>query len=172
QDEVAYSIFENKLDYTFFDNEKCSQETFNKITQDLYENGQIMGELENKFGKDHDIVLQRKRFYSLVEVEHLDFLQLYEEKCDFEANYILFFYSNDEKKVDLSNKAGRLLGNIRENNENTYVYSFDVNLGTEIIEKLKDKYNVTSSSAPVAVVNGEEHIDDFNNIDNIEEHLD
>lgn len=178
QDDMAYSIFEDKLDHTFFNEGECSDEQFDEITKDLYRNGQIMSELEQKLGKDHDIVMHRKKFYSLVEIEHLEFLEMYEENCNLRVNYIIFFYSNVEDKdlgIDKageSNHAGRLISKIRQNNENVYVYSFDVNLGTELIEKLKDKYGVTSSAAPVAVINGEEHVDDFKNIENIEKYLD
>jgi len=178
QDRMAYSIFEDKLDYTFFHEGECSQKHFDEITQDLYRNGQIMSELERKLGKDNEVVMHRKKFYSLVEIEHLEFLQMYEENCNLSADYILFFYSNvkDEDrgidKVGESEHAGRLISTARQNNENVYVYSFDVNLGTELIEKLKGKYNVTSSAAPVAVINGEEQVSDFTNIRNIEKHLD
>jgi len=172
QDQVAYSIFEDKLDYTFFNKGKCSKEHFDKITRDLYNNGNVMAKLENKLGKDNEIVIQRKKFYSLVELEHLEFLQMYEENCDLDMDYLLFFYSNKKQKIDLSDRAGRIVSNVRKTNDDIYVYSFDANLNTTIINKLKQKYNVSSHESPVVIVNGDEHVNNFNDINEIEKHLD
>lgn len=141
-DSLAYSIFEDKLDYSFFNSNLCSNETYMKVFEDLSYQGRIIDDLERKFGKDDESVLFRKKFYSLVEIEHFEFVNTLNQKCHLNISTILFFYSNDEKEIGNSEYVGGLLDYIVDENKNLVVYSFDYNIDSEVVKKLKLKYQV------------------------------
>ena len=77
QDRTSYSIFEDKLNYRLFDEDICSTNNFIKISKDLGFQGASIGDLEERLGKNDDEVIFRKRFYSLVELEHFEFINEY-----------------------------------------------------------------------------------------------
>jgi hypothetical protein len=142
QEDMAYGIFEDKLDYSLFDLGICSQESFNDISKALGIQGRIIDDLEKKLGKNHEGVLFRKKFYTLIELEHFEFVKLLNKECDIGMNTVFFFYSNDKKYLDESEKLGRLLDAFYTRNKNLIIYSFDINLNSELIEKLKKKYSI------------------------------
>jgi len=171
QGKTAYGIFESKLDYTFFSDDVCSQDALSDISQQLGFQGAVIDDLERKLGKLNSKVLFQKKFYTLVELEHLDFILEYNEKCNFSFNTIMFFYSNNPGYAEDSEDLGKLLDSVySRNTENVRIYSFDVDLDSGIIEKLKEKYNI--NKAPTVVVNQKVSLFKPKNIDDIENYLD
>ena len=166
---TAYSIFENKLIYSFPDENICSQESFRKVSEDLGFQGRIIDDLERKFGKNDAKVLFQKKFYSVIELEHFYFVNLLNEKCNSGINTILFFYSNLEEDSEESNRVGDLLSVAYNRNENISIYSFDVNLDSLLIKKLKEEYGVEKS--PTIIINKEHKITSPQNIEEIETYL-
>lgn len=142
QNEDAYEIFKDKLDYSFFEKDICSAGSFREVTEDLGFQGRIIDDLEKKLGKDDEGVLSRKKFYSLIEIEHLEFVQTLKKECDFEINLILFFYSNEKEYAKSSENLGRLLDSFYQRNEDVLIYSFDVNLESDLMDELKAKYDI------------------------------
>lgn len=153
QSELAYALFEKKSLNYFFGEDICLEENFKEMSDFLGYQGRILEDLENKFGKNNKQVLERKKFYSVLLLEHLDYVNDYNENCEKYQNTILFFYSNKDKSED-SDKAGRILSRVNSQNRNVSIYSFDVNLESLIITRLKEKYGV--DSYPKIIVN-EEH---------------
>lgn len=168
---LSYDIFNDKLDYSFFNASICSDSALTKLSQDLGFQGSIIDDLEKKLGKQNQDVLLRKKFYSLVEVEHLQFIQSYNAECNQSVNTILFFYSNNASKSTRSDEAGRILDTIVANNQNITVYSFDVDLDSDVISRLEAKYNVTGSEVPVIIVNENTKMLMPANINQIESHF-
>ncbi|MEA3329354.1 MAG: hypothetical protein U9Q06_01285 [Nanoarchaeota archaeon] len=169
QERLAYDIFEDKLSYSFFELNQCSDETFEKISKDLGYQGRIIDDLEKKFGKDDPKVLFRKKFYTLVLVEHFEFMREFNEMCNVEVNTIFFFYSNSQEDLGSSEDLGRLLGIVYNRNPNLVIYSFDIDLDSEIINNLKQKYDVEEPLT--LIVNEEAKIVDLRDISEIEEYL-
>ncbi|MBU2576600.1 MAG: hypothetical protein KKF50_02670 [Nanoarchaeota archaeon] len=170
QDPISYKIFENKLEYSLFDKDICVEDSFKEISEDLKYQGQLIGQLEKKFGINDPRVIFRKKFYTLVQIEHFEFTKVINEECNRSINSILFFYSN--KKVDLDNSEG--LGNIlsvvyQKNDENLVLYSLDLNLDSNIIGNLKEKYNV--GEEPLIIVNEDQRFTKIDNISEIERYL-
>ena len=62
QDPISYKIFEDKLQYTLFNKNICSEANYLKISEDLAFQGGIIGQLEEKLGKNNKDVLFRKKF--------------------------------------------------------------------------------------------------------------
>jgi len=171
QDPLSYEIFKNKLEYSLFEKDICSEDVETQISQDLAFQGSIISKLEEKLGKQDESVLFRKKFYSLVLLEHLEYIREYNEKCKGKYNTILFFYSNEKGEIEKSEELGKILSVLAERNEdNLFIYSFDYNLDSELIGLLKQKYNVFS--APYIVLNEETVFTSINNIDEIEDLLD
>ncbi len=170
QGKTAYGIFESKLDYTFFTEDVCSNEALTDISQQLGFQGAIIDDLETKMGKHNKQVLFQKKFYTLVELEHLDFMTNYIANCESRLNTIMFFYSNRMPEAEDSDEVGRLLDALYQKYpENIRTYSFVVNLDSKIIDKLKVKYNITS--APTLIINQEDTLFDPQNINEIETYL-
>ena len=144
QTETAYNIFENKLNYALFNQGICSQETFEQVSGALGFQGRIIDDLEKKLGKTNEKVLLRKKFYTLVELEHLEFVKLINKECNSNINTILFFYSNAPKDLKNSEELGKLLSSVYARNTNDLIiYSFDINLDSRLIKNLKELYNIT-----------------------------
>jgi len=170
QTALAYRIFEDKLDYSFFDKPICFNESFKNISNDLAFQGTIMNDLEKKFGKGDAQVLLRKEFYSLIELEHLEFVNSKIKNCDFNTNTILFFYSNLNKDLSRSEEVGKMLTNLYSiNSNNLIIYSFDINLNSTLIHNLLNKYNIEKS--PTILVNEKFIIIDPKSVNDIEKYL-
>ena len=169
QVDVGYEIFEDKLGHSFFNEQICNGSSFSKVSQDLSFQGRIVDDLERRLGKQNENVLLRKQFYSLIEIEHFEFVREFNQKCREDLNTILFFYSNNVSEIEDSEEAGRILGSVSSRNENLIIYSFDIDLESELVNKLEKKYNVTAS--PTAVINEKTKIKLPANIQEIEKHL-
>ena len=169
QGPTSYQIFQDKLQYSLFGADICAEDTYLKISKDLSYQGQMIGDVEEKLGIDNPNVLFRKKFFTLIQIEHLEFVKLINQECNKDINIILFFYSNKKQDLDESERLGDILGPIyQRNKDNMVLYSLDMNLDSEIIESLKEKYNVTES---VVILNEEQRFTKINNIREIEEHL-
>ncbi|OGJ12204.1 hypothetical protein A3K62_00695 [Candidatus Pacearchaeota archaeon RBG_16_35_8] len=170
QTNLAYNIFSHKLSYTFFEDKVCDESAYEQLTNDFNFQRAIISDLERKMGKDSKIVIERKKFYTLIELEHFEFIQKLNSECKREFDTILFFYSNEENDLQKSEDAGRLLDTLfLRNTENLIIYSFDINLDTSLIDDLKKRYNITSS--PAIVINGNNTLVNPANIIEIEKFL-
>ncbi|MCP6719541.1 MAG: hypothetical protein KJI71_04980 [Patescibacteria group bacterium] len=169
QADVGYAIFEDKLDYTLFDEPICTNESLGEVSRNLGFQGRIIDDLEKKLGKQNKEVLSRKKFYTLIELEHFEFVNLLNEKCDRNVQTILFFYSNEESNIKDSGDAGKLLSVVHSKTENLMIYSFDINLDSDLIEKLKEKYDVERS--PTMIINGEFKVENPQNLLDVEVYL-
>jgi hypothetical protein len=169
QDYISYKIFQDKLKYDLYGEDICNSTALVEITEDLRFQMSIMGVLERKFGKDNVDVKFRKKFYVLTQLTHFDFVKTINEKCEDQYNIVFFFYSNDkehEKKVEhLSSMVGVLY---ERNKENTVLYSVDIDLDSEIVDILKEKYRV---NGPMILINEKVKFDKIDNIDDIEIYL-
>jgi|SRR3989344_798777 len=169
QDRLAYKIFEDKLKYLLFGQEICSDDAYIKISEDLGFQGKIIDDLERKFGKDDTRVLERKKFYSLILLEHFEFVNLINQECGDNIHTILFFYSNEPKYLTQSEDLGRMLGTVYGRNDNLVIYSFDVDLDSDIIRDLKKKYFIQE---PLEIlIDGKVKLKDITSIDEIERYL-
>jgi hypothetical protein len=170
QEPISYKIFEDKLHYTLFNKDICLEKNYIAISENLAFQGGIIGQLEEKMGKKNKDVIFRKKFYSLILVEHFELVRLLNEKCDKKINTILFFYSNEEKEIDYSEDVGALLGVLYEqSNDDLVIYSFDINLDSRLIRSLKEVYDV---SGPMnIIVNENQKLSSLNNLDEISKFL-
>ncbi len=168
---VGYDIFQDKLNYSFFGSSLCNTPSFEKVSQDLGFQGSIIDDLERKLGKQNQNVLLRKKFYSLIEIEHFEFVKAFNEKCSPKVDTILFFYSNNKSKASQSDEAGKILGVISSKHKELVIYSFDFDLNSNLVNEMEAKYNITGSEVPVIVVNEKKKLNMPSNIQEIEKYF-
>ena len=169
QDQTSYDIFQNKLEYSFFNKDICNNSSFLDISEDLGFQGKIINDLEEKFGKNDKRVLFRKKFYSLIELEHFEFVKLMNKQCRLKINTILFFYSNEKDEITKSEEVGQLLDIVYRRNDDLMIYSFDFNLDSELIKRLKKRYNIEE---PITlIINEKAKLIDLQKIEEVEKLL-
>ncbi len=169
QSNLAYSIFEDKISNSLFEKEICSDTSYKKVSEDLGFQGRIIDDLERKFGKNDPRVISRKKFYTLVLLEHFEFVNNRNKECGSNIHTILFFYSNKEENSKDSEDMGRILGYISEQHPDLVIYSFDVDLNSSLIDLVKEKYDI---NLPVELVmDGKYNIEKLNNVQDIEKYL-
>ncbi|MEM3113278.1 MAG: hypothetical protein QXI33_02530 [Candidatus Pacearchaeota archaeon] len=169
QSNLAYSIFEDKISYSFFGIDICSDDSYKRVSEDLGFQGRIIDDLEKKFGKNDAQVLLRKKFYTLVLLEHFEFVNERNRECDTNIHTILFFYSNKEEYGRKSENIGRILGYISEQYGDLVIYSFDTDLDSPLVSMLKDKYNI---ERPVElIIDGSFKVSEVNHVNDIEKYL-
>lgn len=170
QDPISYKIFEDKLGYTLFNEDICAEDTYKKISIDLGYQGQLIGQLEKRFGVNDHRVIFRKRFYTLVQIEHFEFVKIINEECNKSINSILFFYSNKDADLDNSERLGNILGSIyQKNKDNLVLYSLDLNLDSDIMRSLSKKYQIKDK--PVVIINEDQRLTKINHISEVEQYL-
>ncbi|MCR4284502.1 MAG: hypothetical protein NUV97_00475 [archaeon] len=167
QGPLSYKIFEDKLQFSLFNQDICDGTTYSEVSNDLAFQGSIIGELEEKMGKNNENVLFRKQFYTLVLLEHLELVNTINKECGKKINTILFFYSNEKEDLKLSEDVGGILGVLHERHkDNLFIYSLDMNLNSTLIDSLNERYSV---SAPMKIIlNGKYVFDSLNGLDEIE----
>jgi len=167
QGPLSYEIFQDKLQFSLFEKNICEESTYNEVSKDLAFQGSVIGSLEEKMGKEDKNVLFRKKFYSLILLEHFELVKTINQECNKNINTILFFYSNEKKDIEASEDVGRILSVLYEKNkDNLFIYSFDMNLDSEIINSLNKKYSI---SAPMKIiVNENQTLRSLNNINEIQ----
>ena len=169
QDETSYKIFKDKLEYRLFEADICKNDFLIEITDDLGFQGSIIAGLEKKLGKGNKRVLFRKKYYSLVELEHFEFVNIMNKECGSNISTILFFYSNDDEEIDESEDAGKILDVVHRRNPNLVIYSFDINLDSELVRGFLNKYGVVSS--PTIIINENKKLTKLGGIWEIEKYL-
>ena len=169
QTDLAYTIFEDKLYFNLFNQSYCSNTSYSKVSEDLGFQGRIIDDLEKKFGKNHEGVLLRKKFYTLVELEHFEFVKNMNKQCKTNVSTIFFFYSNEKDDLGNGEELGKLLGVVYSKHPNLVIYSFDINLKSELIRKLKEKYKIDGPN--ILIVNDNFKLINPQNIKEIEVYL-
>lgn len=167
QGPVSYAIFQDKLQYSLLGKDICGEDTYKDVSASLAFQGGIIGDLEEKLGKENKDVLFRKKFYTLILLEHLELVNTLNEECDKEINTVLFFYSNEKEDVEASEDIGGMLGVLHEQNKGKlFIYSIDMNLDSKLVKSMNEKYEV---SAPMKIiVNGEHSFTSLENINQIQ----
>ncbi|MFW5846565.1 MAG: hypothetical protein ACOCUU_00255 [Nanoarchaeota archaeon] len=130
--------------------------------------GRIIGILEQRLGENNPDILQQKKIYSLLETRHFLYIKENNENCPNEIPTILFFYSNEKNLKERAEEIGIMLSSLK-NQEEVMVYSFDYNLDSNVIDILKQKYNINQPN--MLVINEKAIINKFKNVNDIKEHI-
>lgn len=115
------------------------------LSSELEELGVRLAYLETQYAKDDPRILELKKPYTLLELRHYLKMKDMLEQCENEDyTTILFFYSNKDKYLDVSEKQGFVLGYLQKKytTEKIKVYSFDADLDLDIVQTLMRVYGV------------------------------
>jgi hypothetical protein len=109
--------------------------------------------LEGQLGKTDERVIALKKPYTLLIVRHYLLINERIGKCNENYTVVLFFYSNNPKYIDNSEKEGYVLSYFSKKygTENIRVYSIDSDIDLGVVYTLKEVYNVTEY--PTVVIN-------------------
>jgi hypothetical protein len=147
QTNMAYDIFSHKLNYRMFEGDVCYSNAYRQITNDFNFQRAIINDLEVKLGKNNKDVLERKKFYTLIELEYFEFVKKLNQDCNQSIQVVLFFYSNNPDDLKNSEDTGRILDNLYSKYPGDLaIYSFDINLNSSLMDSLKKEYNVKEST--------------------------
>lgn len=127
----------------------CDSITLNLMSDKLDYLGDLITTLEVKKGKFDSEVLELKKIYSLLQVRHMLLIQDKDEKCSENYNIFIFFYSNKEECKNLADKMSFILSYLRNKHNDVRVYSFDVDLDSDIVYTLMKRYNIDKCDAVI-----------------------
>ncbi len=162
-EEIYNSIITYQLQTELID-DVCLSFNDAKISTELGEMGNFLTIIEKKLGKDDPEVLNQKKLYTLLQIQHMLLIKNKNEKCSTEKPIILFFYSNKENFEKQAEKMGYILSSYKKDNLNSMIYSFDYNLDIEAIKTLKQIHGITTANQIVIsgkVINDLDHINDI-----------
>jgi len=143
QENIRYDLLALNLESEFLS--ECDDFTFATISQELDRAGRDLSLLETRLGKNHPQVLDEKKKYTILEVQHFLNMKKFEETCEVNLNLIMFFYSNEDDFESEANRIGRILSSLKESKPNeVMIYSFDYELDLRMIDLLKNNYNIDS----------------------------
>ena len=135
----------------------CNDNAFATFSEELDKTGSLISILETRFGKDDLNVIDQKKTYSLIELQHFMAVKEYSSTCGKNIDTILFFYSNNNKYGTRAEDVGKILESVKRNNPDVMIYSFDYDLDMGIIQLMKEIYSVSGPNT--AVLNGNIHLD-------------
>ncbi len=141
QEDIRYDLLEIELEKQILIS-SCKNFDFDLISSQLDNMGSTLTILEERLGKDDKKVIEQKKIYSMLEIQHFLLIQDYNKKCNYAIPTILFFYSNEKEFLDKGEKIGYILGSFKNKNKDVMIYSFDFNLDSNLMRVLKNKYNV------------------------------
>lgn len=157
QEDIYYDFYKTKILYDYFDIESCNAKYLSDLGSSLDFQGSMITSFEEKLGKENFRVLERKKFYFLLELSHYSFMKGIQDKCGFNNKFILFFYSNQGSDADYSINLGRLLSHAKSRDNSILIYSFDYNSEDVLVSALKLKYKINQ---PGQFVINEEKVDE------------
>ena len=168
QAEIRYDLLGLELEKQLLTS-SCNLPDFQSYSEELDNMGSSISLLEEKYGKKDKKVLDQKRIYTMLEIQHFLLIKSYNEKCNPKISSILFFYSNDEKLMDQGEKIGYVLTTAKQRNNSLMIYSFDYDLESNLIGTLKKKYNITQANS--IVINEKVVLNNLNNINELDKYL-
>ena len=129
----------------------CNNLSFNELSEELGRMGEYLDIMEKKVGKDNlEEIQYEKEMYSALEIQHFILSKKKNELCgEVDNPLLLFFYSNNQNYLTEAERIGAILTNIKEDNPEVLIYSFDIDLNFNLIDYLRREFNVTETNTVV-----------------------
>jgi glutaredoxin-related protein len=151
--EIRLHTLEAELHTKLVEEHLCKTDVF-ELTKERSELGRKLDFLEKNLGKKNKDVLELKREYTVLMVNQWLLLEEFKRRCNqTNVNIILFFYSNNETYSKFCEAQGFVLDSLYlQHPKEIVIYSFDIDLDSEIIRTLKEIYNI--KTLPSLVIEG------------------
>lgn len=161
--DIRIDALNAEVQYEIISENPCMALDFDPISNELFDLGGKLTEMETSLGKKNNQVLDLKKYYSILEIRQYLFVKKASEQCNKTAVPILFFYSNEEDCGTCENQ-GFVLGYVKKSMPNVQIYSFDVNLDSIAVKTLITRHNITNTPSLVIY---DKTYDGFNDADKI-----
>lgn len=148
--EIRIDVLGTELQYQLISENPCNLSNPAQLTEELYDIGSKLDFMENQRGKNDPQVLDLKKYYSMLEVQHWLLLKKTKERCGEEYNLILYFYSN-LGDCDACDQQGHVLNYIHEKYPEVNIYSFDINIDNPVLRTIKELYEIRQP--PTLIIN-------------------
>lgn len=147
----------------------CENSSLVPLSKQLNDMSTVIGLLETKMGKNNPSVIESKKLYTAIEVQHFLQVKKYNAYCNTSVDTILFFYSNVEN-ASASETTGYILSTLKTKNPNNLmIYSIDYDLNIPIISILKQKYSVEGPNT--VIINESVKMSNITNINQLGNYL-
>ncbi len=162
-------ILLDELALQFEDEFNCNNKILFESSERLDFVGNQIYTLESRLGNNDLRVLEQKKLYTQLEIQHFNIIRKLKLKCDGNFITVLFFYSNEKEYIEESEKTGFILNSFKKDDPNRImIYSFDYNLDIDILHNIKLNYNITK--APIILIN-EVDLIHLNDVDELIQYL-
>jgi hypothetical protein len=143
-----------ELQYELIAEDPCEYINSTPLAEELYEMSSKLAYMENRLGEDDENVLDLKRYYSLLEIQHWLFMKKTNNECNQTSSLILFFYENEDD-CPTCKEQGFILTWLRRNYDDVYIYSFDYTIENAALGTLKRLYDIEGT--PSLIIDKETH---------------
>ncbi len=152
--ETRYELDSLALEEKLLEDASCSNKNPKIISEKLEDLATKLAYLETEYSKDDPSIIELKKPYTLLELQHYLTLKNIVKECNLDYSFILFFYSNSPEYIDESERQGFVLEYLQKKftSEKLKIYSFDVDSNLRIINSLKESYGITT--IPSSVIDG------------------
>lgn len=168
QEDLRYSLLSMQIEQELL-GDSCENFDAKRFSGERDRLGSILTVLEERLGKTNAQVIEQKKTYSIIEAQHLLYIQNHNRKCADKVPVILFFYSNKEPYKDEGGRLGYMLTTLNNELPEIMVYSFDYDLDSNLIDLLKEKYKINEPNR--LVINEKTPINVFEDIEEIKKLL-
>ena len=153
EEDIKLELLDFELQSALAEYNPCGTYFIYSLGEKLDDLGSRIIMLESQLGKTDKRVLELKRPYTLLQIQHYLSIKKRVEKCNEEYIIILFFYSNKPEYIGDSEKQGYVLGYFSDKYgyDKIKVYSIDGDLDLGIVNILKEMYGI--ETFPSSVVN-------------------
>ena len=165
QNQIYNSLISLQLEKEIIQN-SCDDLDLSDFSTELNNMGSFMGEIENKLGKNNPDVIEQKKVFTMLQVQHYLLIKENNENCQEKFPIILFFYSNKAENIGQAELSGYILSTYRITNTDTMLYSLDYDLDSNLVRALKKKSGVTE---PNSIVIGDNILTNIRNVNEIKE---
>lgn len=170
REELRLEMLDLELQGDLAEENPCGNYLIYSLGEKLDDLGTKLTLLEDQLGKNDPRVIELKKPYTLLMIQHYLLIKKRIEKCGENYTIILFFYSNKPDKVEDSKKQGYILNYFAQKYgyEKIKVYSIDADLNLGVINSLKEKYKI--SEIPTMVVNNKVYVG-YHSIEDLEKNF-
>lgn len=157
-EELRLEMLDLELQGALAGQNPCGNYVIYGLGEKLDDLGTRLTMLEDQLGKNDENVIELKKPYTLLMIQHYILIKKRVEKCGENYSIVLFLYSNKPENVEKSKEQGFVLNYLAKkySYENIKVYSLDADLKLGIINTLKEAYNVTTT--PTTIVNDKVYV--------------
>ncbi|MCL6500661.1 MAG: hypothetical protein K6T16_01350 [Candidatus Pacearchaeota archaeon] len=158
EENIRLEMLDLELQNNLAEYNPCGTYYLYSLGERLDEIGTRLIMLENQLGKNDKRVIELKKPYTLLQVQHYFLVRNRVERCGENYTIFLFFYSNRPEFIDESEKQGFVIGYLGDKYgyDRVKVYSIDGDLDLGVVQTLKEMNKIITF--PTTIVNNKMYV--------------